>query len=440
MSSGVESPTADLFLKSVLRSGLMNRDQLKAALRGVPKDRRTDPRALADHLVRKGKLSRFQAGKLLEGTALGLVLGPFQILAPIGRGGMGTVYLARDSRSGQLLALKILPPKKAREEERLLSRFRREMEMSQKVAHPHLAWTCEVGVCNGVYYIAMEYIPGKSLYRLVNEIGPMPVARAAALFAEIASALDHAHHQGLVHRDMKPSNVLITPHNHAKVLDLGLAIMEGEVTKDRRVTGGQGYIVGTMDYIAPEQADDASKATARSDIYALGCSLYFTLTGQPPFPGGTNKDKIRRHRTEEPAPITSVSPAIPAGFAAIVHKMISKKPEERFASAAEVREELLKWVSGEPVLPLDKPEDTDFHDAVVTLETAEPDPELLEDENIAAVEPAPGDRPLSASTINLQKLFGDDQSLGPVYLALLGLGLILLGGTGLVALYIALHK
>src|SRR5205807_1968167 len=102
-------------------------------------------------------------------------LGPFQILAPIGRGGMGTVYLARDSRSGQLLALKVLPPKKAREEERLLSRFRREMEMCQKVAHPHLAWTCEVGVCNGVYYIAMEYIPGKSLYRLVNEIGPLPV-------------------------------------------------------------------------------------------------------------------------------------------------------------------------------------------------------------------------------------------------------------------------
>src|ERR1700730_17102913 len=146
MSSGVESPTADLFLKTVLRSGLMDREQLKAALRGIPRDQRTDPKALAEHLVRKGKLSRFQAGKLLEGTALGLVLGPFQILAPIGRGGMGTVYLARDSRSGQLLALKVLPPKKAREEERLLSRFRREMEMCQKVAHPHLAWTCEVGV------------------------------------------------------------------------------------------------------------------------------------------------------------------------------------------------------------------------------------------------------------------------------------------------------
>src|SRR5262249_15184570 len=160
----------------------------------------------------------------------------------------------------------------------------------------------------------------------------------------------------------------------------------------------------------------------------------------PPFPGGTNKDKIRRHRTEEPAPITSVNPSIPAGFAAIVHKMLAKKPEERFASAAAVRKELLKWVSGEPALPLDKPGDTDFQEAVVTRERAEPDPELLEDENIAVAEPEAGNQPRSATSINLQKLFSDDQPIGPLYLALLGLGLILLGGTGLVALYLALKN
>src|SRR5438132_7548187 len=257
-------PAVDDFLKTVLRSGLLDREQLQASLRGVPKDRRDDAQALAEHLVRAGKLSRFQARKLLEGTALGLVLGPFQVLAPIGKGGMGTVYLARDSRSQLLVALKVLPPKRAREEERLLARFRREMEMCQRVAHPHLAWTYEVGVCQGVYYIAMEYIPGKNLYRLVSDEGPLPVRRAARLFGEVAIALDHAHNQGLIHRDLKPSNIIITPHDHAKVLDLGLAIVQGEVPAEREVIGGRGYVVGTMDYIAPEQTENAAKADQRS--------------------------------------------------------------------------------------------------------------------------------------------------------------------------------
>src|SRR5262249_19355740 len=175
----------ETFLKTVLRSGLLSREELQEGLRGLPREQRTDPQAMADHLIKKGKLSRFQARKLLEGAPLGLVLGPFQILAPIGKGGMGTVYLARDTRSQMLLALKALPPKRAREEERVLARFRREMEMSQRVAHPHLAWTYEVGVCQGVYYIAMEYIPGKSLYRLVQDGGPLAVPRAARLFAEV---------------------------------------------------------------------------------------------------------------------------------------------------------------------------------------------------------------------------------------------------------------
>src|SRR5262249_57857078 len=158
--------SVDAFLRLVLRSGLLDRGQLQVALRAVPPGQRDKVAAVADHLIKLGKLSRFQARKLLSGTCVGLVLGPFQVLAPIGRGGMGTVYLSRDARSGQLLALKVLPPKRARDEERVLERFRREMEMSRRVAHPHLAWTFEVGLCQGVYYIAMEYIPGKSLHRL----------------------------------------------------------------------------------------------------------------------------------------------------------------------------------------------------------------------------------------------------------------------------------
>jgi serine/threonine protein kinase len=165
-------PAVEDFLKTVLRSALLSRDQLTEALRGVPGDQRDNPDFLADHLVKTGRLSRFQARKLLQGKTLGLVLGPFQVLAPIGKGGMSTVYLARDGRSQLLVALKVLPPKKAREEERLLARFLREMEMGQRVAHPHLAQTYEVGVSQGAYYIAMEFIPGRSLYRLVNAEAP----------------------------------------------------------------------------------------------------------------------------------------------------------------------------------------------------------------------------------------------------------------------------
>jgi serine/threonine protein kinase len=363
-------PAVDDFLKTILRSGLLDREHLQAALRTVPQGQRGDPQALAEHLVRNGKLSRFQARKLLEGTALGLKLGPFQVLAPVGKGGMGTVYLARDSRSDQLLALKVLPPKRAREEERILARFRREMEMCYRVAHPNLAWTYEVGVCQGVYFIAMEFIPGNNLFNLVSKEGPLPVPRAARLFAEVASALEHAHMQGLIHRDLKPSNIVITPNDHAKVLDLGLALMQGEIPTDRTVVGGQGYVVGSMDYIAPEQAEDASKADPRSDIYGLGCTLYFVLTGRPPFPGGKAQDKIQCHRTQEPVPINELNPNVPAGFIEVVRKMTAKRPEERFASAAEVQEELEKWLAGEPVRPMDQRGDEAYQHAVAALEAA----------------------------------------------------------------------
>src|SRR5262245_47870561 len=194
-------------LRLILRSGLMDRAQLQETLRGLTAEQRASVSAVIEHLVKVGKLSRFQAHKLGQGNYRGLLLGPFQVLAPIGRGGMGTVYLARDQRSAQLLALKVLPPDRAKSEERVLARFRREMEMSQRVSHPHIAWTFDVGVSHGtIHYMALEYIPGKSLQRIVAESGPLSVPRAARLGAEVASALEHIHMQGLVHRDMKPAN------------------------------------------------------------------------------------------------------------------------------------------------------------------------------------------------------------------------------------------
>jgi len=338
--SEVETPSVDTFCKNVLRSCLLDRDELQAAVVDMPADRRDDARALADHLIKKGKLSRFQANKLLKGTAKGFILDHYQIVAPLGKGGMGTVYMARDQRTGRLVALKVLAPERARTEERTLERFKREMELCRRVAHPHIAMTFEVGLVEvkGVYYIAMEYIPGKSLYRLVSDEGPLDVPRVAHFGLEVAAGLEHAHKQGLIHRDLKPSNVVITPHDHAKILDFGLALVAGEKGA-AEIIGGQGYIVGSMDYISPEQTLDASKVDARADVYGLGCLLFFALTGQPPFPGGTSTEKIYKHRNE--------------------------------VTARAVVEAMRPWALTQVLQPLDRPDDTEFRMAVAALQTAE---------------------------------------------------------------------
>lgn len=344
-------PTTDAFVRSVRRSGLLDESQLESLVQAVPADTRGDAKLLADHLVKLGKLSRFQAGKLLEGITLGLVLGPYHVLSPIGKGGMGAVYLARDSRNQSLVALKVLPPKRAKASERLLARFRREMELNQRVNHPHLTRTVEVGVHNDVNYIAMEFIPGRNLYKLVHGEGPLAIPRAARLFTEVSLGLEYAHNMGLIHRDLKPSNIMVLPDDHIKVLDLGLALIQGEAEADRTIVGGQGYVVGTMDYLAPEQGEDPLKVDARSDIYSLGCTLYFVLTGQTPFPGGTALQKMLRHRCDPPKPVNELNPSIPPRFAALLTRMIAKRPDFRFQNCVELREALKPWLEGEAPRP-----------------------------------------------------------------------------------------
>jgi serine/threonine protein kinase len=367
----------ETFFKSILRSGLLVREELQAAIADVPPDNRDDAAAIAEHLIKKGKLSRFQANKLLKGSAKGLILGDYQILAPLGKGGMGTVYMARDHRTGRLVALKVLPPYRARTEERTLIRFQREMELSKKLQHPLIALTYETGQYRSVYYIAMEYIPGKSLFRTVADEGAMNVPRAAHIGMEIALGLEYAHQQGMIHRDLKPSNILITPNDHAKILDLGLAIMAGE-QGEATIIGGQGYIVGSMDYISPEQTYDARNVDPRADIYGLGCTLFFALTGQPPFPGGGSAEKIQKHRNELPPQLPNLRPDLPPDFADVIHRMMAKNPDLRYQTAKDVAETFRPWTLGRKERPLDRPDDSAFRLAVARLQTAEGSSELLQ--------------------------------------------------------------
>lgn len=343
--------TIGKFLRTIIKSGVLDSDQLHKALQSAPEGWRNDPNIAASYLVKKGVLTRFQAFKLLQGAVLGLVLGPYEVLAQVGKGGMGFVYLARDKRDRKLLAIKVLPPKKAQASERLLARFQREMEICRKLSHPNLAQTYAVGVHEGVYYIAMEYIKGKNLFQLVSDHGPLEVPRAARLFSEVALGLEYAHSQGIIHRDMKPSNIMVRPDDHVKVLDLGLAFIEGQVAADRTMVANANFVVGTMDYVAPEQAEDSTGVDVRADIYSLGCTMFFALVRRQPFPGGTPLQKLMRHRVEMPTPIPQLNPEVPEAFADIAHRMMAKAPQDRFASAADIYKALQPWTR-EPEIPV----------------------------------------------------------------------------------------
>jgi serine/threonine protein kinase len=214
--------------------------------------------------------------------------------------------------------------------------------------------------------------------------------------------------------------------------------MEGEVVEDAEVVGGQGYIVGSMDYIAPEQTEDATAVDARADIYSMGCSIYFALTGRPPFPGGKNREKMRRHREEDPEPLERLNPAVSEKFAAVVRQMMAKNPSDRFSSAFAAREELLPWAVNEPTMPLDQPGDQSYREAIIALEKGDTPPEM--GELIIAKSEMPADL---AGQIN-----GRDGPPAPsgarprlrywwLVLGLLGIWVILAAALALAALWIA---
>jgi serine/threonine protein kinase len=271
----------------------------------------------------------------------------YEIMAELGRGGMALVYKARDLRRRRLVAIKVSDPGLAGDGE-IVARFRQEQFLAVRLAHPNLVAACDAGQVEGLPYLVLELVEGHSLARIVRQRGPLPVAEACEVARQAALGLQHLHEQGLVHRDVKPSNLMLTPPGRVKVLDLGLARdLHPSGVAERFTSPGQ--TLGTPDYMAPEQCVDPHAVDGRADVYGLGCTLYELLAGRPPFAGpgyGSAFQKMRAH-VEAPVPrIRERRPDVPERLAAALECMLAKDPTGRFVSAAGVAAALQPFAAG----------------------------------------------------------------------------------------------
>ena len=336
------APPVARFRETALASGLLQPGQVEAAEREVRlilDEAASEPvawdQAVADKLVAQGLLTKFQAREMLVGRRR-FRLGQYTVLDELGRGGMGQVFRAEHAMMGREVALKVLPRAKSTPEYE--AAFQREIRVLARLDHEHLVRALDAGHDAKVYYLVTELVPGLDLRRQVLKYGPLDELAAASVITQAAQGLAYSHEQGLVHRDVKPGNLLVTQEGRVKVLDLGLAgsMLDAQSTSTGRV-------VGTMDYMAPEQIRSPDTVGPAADVYGLGCTLYFALTGQVPFPGGTRKEKAQRQLTETPTPLAQIAPHIDAELRRVVEDMMKKSPAERIGSAQEVVQRLLPW-------------------------------------------------------------------------------------------------
>ncbi len=313
-----------------------------------------DPRALASELVKRGWLTSFQAEAVLRGQGGKLALGPYVLLDRLGEGGMGTVFKARHRLMRRIVALKLirkghLPHAEA------VRRFEQEIQAAAQLSHPNVVHAYDAGHIGEHPYFAMEYVQGKTLSQVLAKHGPFPIHFACDCARQAALGLQHAHERGLIHRDIKPSNLLLTTstpggrRDQVKILDMGLARAHYDpADKGAKVLTQLGTVMGSPNYIAPEQTFDAHKVDIRADIYALGCSLYELLTGQPPFPSGDVMQKLQSHVCSPPRPVQELRADVPPDLAELLHRMLAKRPEDRYQTPAEVAEALAPFCQAEP--------------------------------------------------------------------------------------------
>lgn len=342
--------TADAFLAVVRQSGLITPDTLQRALDelkergGVDLD---DSRVLAEQLIAKNLLTAWQADKLLRGKHKGFVLGKYRLQALLGRGGMSSVYLAEHIVMKRRVAIKVLPAKRVHDSS-YLARFHREAQAVAQLDHPNIVRAYdvdhEVDAGTEIHFLVMEHVDGQSLHDLVVRNGLLGCLESADYIRQSADGLTHAHRAGMVHRDIKPGNLLVDNTGVVKILDLGLARFFDEQESASLTIAHEEKVLGTADYLAPEQAVDSHNIDLRADIYSLGCTFYFMLLGQPPFTEGTLAQRLMAHQMKEPLPIEAKRKDVPESLLVIIRKMMAKKPDERYQSAAEVSEALAAWL------------------------------------------------------------------------------------------------
>jgi serine/threonine-protein kinase len=346
--------SVDSLVDTLRSSKLLHGDQ-QDELSRVLKNRFSDARTLGKYLVQRGWLTVFQVNSVFQDRLRDLVYGPYRVLDKLGEGAVSQVFKAWDTRNERVVALKVMHPGMLSNAE-AVGRFRREMQVVAQMAHANVVRAFDVDLEGDRPYFSMEYVEGSDLGKLVQLSGPLTVPTACEYIRQTALGLQHAHERGLVHRDIKPANLFLTSPRDApasgpdagsatmqsgpytvKILDMGLARWrEPDPSQPPVALTHKGIVIGSPDYVAPEQARDASSADIRADVYSLGCTFYFLLTGQPPFPSTSLMQKLFDHQKTEPVPLTTKRPDIDPKVAAIAHKMLAKKPEDRYQTPAEV--------------------------------------------------------------------------------------------------------
>jgi WD40 repeat protein/tRNA A-37 threonylcarbamoyl transferase component Bud32 len=294
-------------------------------------------RDLARELVKRGWLTPYQVNQLARGRGKELVLGPYHLLEALGEGGMGQVFKARHPLMKRVVALKVIRAERLRNAD-ALPRFLREIEAAAKLSHPNVVIAHDAAQVGNSAYFAMEYVAGTDLGKLVRQRGPLSVGEACNYVRQAALGLQHAHQHGLVHRDVKPANLLLTAEGGVvKVLDLGLARVRASAPEESiTALTEDGTLMGTPDYMAPEQASNAHTVDIRADVYSLGCTLYALLAGRAPFAGGSLAQKVAAHLHVEPPPLEGLRADLPPGLTAVVRRMMAKNPAQRYQTPAEV--------------------------------------------------------------------------------------------------------
>ncbi len=342
-----------IFEQAALASGLLSKEHLNRARDALcnnhssvaNKPDQISDAQLGQQLVDLGYLNRWQVGQLLQGYTK-FNLGSYKILDAIGKGGMGYVFKGEHAMLGRIEAIKVLP--KDQSNAKSIASFCHEIRSLARLDHPNLVRLTYADKDGETYFLVTEYVPGSNLRRLVRNHGPLSQQFAAMIISQAAEGLQHAHENGLVHRDVKPGNLIVTPEGNTKLTDLGLAAFSTESSTSQAASmdtssSRSSHIVGTPDFLAPETIIAPDEVLCISDIYSLGCTLYYAVTGKVPFPGGETSDKLRSHLDEVPLAPKRLNADLDDALVEVIADMMRKRPEERVGSAAEVVHRLRRW-------------------------------------------------------------------------------------------------